>query len=116
MQSKWGASMGLYAEPEKIGFYLDDGFPMLSLSGMTDVMRMANYFARTTLYQWQTVSKNGGHVTSASGLTLVPDAALGELKKVDRFIVVSETDFKFDDAEVSAWLRLNERQGTAIGS
>ena len=101
---------------ERVGLFLDDSFPMLPLAGLTDVMRLANYFSGKDLYEWSTISRSDAPVISASGLRLIADTNIDEAETFDRIVVGSETDFSFDDPKITAWLRSMKRRGVAIGS
>ena len=101
---------------ERVGFLLDEVFPMLSLSGMADVMQITNYVADKPLYEWVSVATKKTPLKAANGFAILPDHTLRSVGQLDRLVICSQRGYDFTDEAVLSWLRKLARGTTAIGS
>lgn len=74
--------MSVAAVPYQIGFILLRGFTMLSVAGVIEVLRMANYLGQRELYAWH-VYADEADICASNGLTLVANASRSDLLACD---------------------------------
>ncbi len=97
-------------------FLLLPKLTMLAFSAAVEPLRIANQLAQKTLYEWYTVTPNGGPVTCSNGVTIIPDMAMGDLQKgVTVFVCSGVEPHKTTPPEVTAWLRRHARLGVRLG-
>ena len=98
-------------------FLLLPKLTMLAFSAAVEPLRIANQLAQKTLYEWYTVTPNGGPVTCSNGVTITPDMAMGDLQKgVTVFVCSGVEPHKTTPPEVTAWLRRHARLGVRLGA
>lgn len=99
------------------GFYLMPDFPLLPLSCMVDVLRLANYVSDRTLYEWAIITRNGGSVSAVSGLRVDGDYSFQNTPHLDVLVVCGGINVnQHDDSQTHGWLRRQHESGTVIGS
>ena len=54
--------------PWQVDIILADGFVLVELSGVVEVLRMANRINPVPLFEWRFLSRKGGYIASLSGL------------------------------------------------
>lgn len=74
-------------DPLRIGFLLLDNFTLIAQASAIEPLRMANQLLGNELYQWFTLSEDGGPVSASDGITVMPDASIGEPLALDMVIV-----------------------------
>ncbi len=58
----------------RFGFLPLDNFSMIAFSNAIEVLRMANYIERKTLYRWSVIAPSGRAVTASNGLAVEAQA------------------------------------------
>ncbi|HAJ22289.1 MAG TPA: AraC family transcriptional regulator, partial [Rhodospirillaceae bacterium] len=67
---------------ERIGFLLLPKFSMLAFSAMLDPLRMANWLSDKPLYEWVLISRDGGPVQAANGVSVGVDHSLASAQRL----------------------------------
>jgi AraC family transcriptional regulator, glycine betaine-responsive activator len=99
------------------GFYLLPEFPLLPLSCMMDVLRLANYVSDRELYRWCVLTRDGGPVASVAGLRVDGDYSLQKTPRLDVLVVCAGINVnRYHDSRTRAWLRRQHETGTVVGS
>lgn len=115
------ASIGSIDEPQKalttFAFVLIPRFNMMALTAAIEPLRVANYLTATPLYAWEFLSPVGGNVVASNGMEL----ATGTLPVVDRrydivFVCSSWDSEHYEDKNLFAWLRRQDRFGAHLGA
>jgi len=99
---------------KSVCIHIADGFPILSLTLVTEPLRVANREVGKTVFEWALVSETGGICRSSSGLALetstlpsgVPDAAV---------LLASYQPERSATETTLAWLRRIDRHGGLLG-
>ncbi|MEM7426221.1 MAG: helix-turn-helix domain-containing protein [Pseudomonadota bacterium] len=98
----------------RIDLVLTDGFPLLSLSLVTEPLRVANRESLKQEFSWQFLSAEGGPMRSSSGVELETEPL--EEDSSDVIVLLSsyhpETALR---AGLLAWLRQQARRGRLMG-
>ncbi len=94
------------AQPYRVGFLLIQNFTLYALATAIEPLRMANQLSGRELYTWQLLSDGGIAVKASDGITVTPDAAIGDRQPFDIIIVVGGVDItrSFSKREV-VWLQ-----------
>lgn len=101
----------------KIGFLLQPNFTMLALSSAIEPLRMANQLSGQILYEWTTVSENGGSVTASDGLNISVDCSIADVPQFDILIVCGGVGIKHTVTKTSLnWLTHLARTKVMLGS
>jgi AraC family carnitine catabolism transcriptional activator len=103
--------------PETIGFLLLPKFSMMAFVAALEPLRVANRLAQRTLYRWEIVSTDGAPVAASSNLTLLADRAMEAAPRYDKLVISAsfEPEAAYDRA-TAAWLKRQDRAGTALGA
>ncbi len=92
--------------PIKISFLLFDQFSNNSLGNCLEPLRACNSFVNTPVFQWQFLTVDGQPVQSSSGLPILPDGALSDMKRCDYLLVNSSYDYEnYDTARTRIGLQ-----------
>ncbi|MFM9597860.1 hypothetical protein ACKI1O_52245, partial [Streptomyces scabiei] len=59
-------------EVGRIGFLLLDNFTMIALASAVEPLRMANQLSGKELYDWYTITEDGGPVFASDGIQITP--------------------------------------------
>ena len=70
-------------KPIKISFLLFDEFSNNSLGNCLEPLRASNSFVTSPVFEWQFLTLDGQSVQSSSGLPILPDGALSDMKRCD---------------------------------
>ena len=94
--------------------FLSDGFPALSLTLITEPLRVANRELARQTFAWRLISERGGKVVSSSGFEVATTPA--DDRKPDALILLTSygPDRTATDATL-AWLRRMDRAGCLMG-
>lgn len=84
-------------KPITITLLLFDKFSNLSLANCIEPLRASNSFFTTPVFQWRFLTLTGDPVNSSSGLPILPDGALVDMKRSDYLIVIASYDFTTHD-------------------
>lgn len=78
-------------EPWRVDIILAEGFVLVELSGVVEVLRMANRINPTTLFDWTYRSVKGGYVSCRAGLGTLSEP-LTDRPTADYVFVIGNTD------------------------
>ncbi|MEM7068418.1 MAG: helix-turn-helix domain-containing protein [Pseudomonadota bacterium] len=98
----------------EVTIVLTDNFPILSLTLITEPMRVANRELANRVWNWRLLSTNGGPVESSSGFELVTEP----LDNQAQDIIILLSSYRPEAALVKpmlSWLRKAARTGTMMG-
>ncbi|WP_406649612.1 helix-turn-helix domain-containing protein [Aliisedimentitalea scapharcae] len=93
---------------------LTDNFPILSLTLVTEPLRVANRETADTLWRWRFLSVKGGHLTSSSGIDINTD----QLDHSPADVVLLLSSYHPETAVAGpllGWLKHRARQGALMG-
>ncbi|MEO1193037.1 MAG: GlxA family transcriptional regulator [Pseudomonadota bacterium] len=89
----------------------------IALVSAVEALRLANRASGKELYAWRLLSIDGGPVTASNGMQIAADSGLDEAKDLDAIIVCGGSDQSLaGDRRLLAWLRLQGRRGSDLGS
>lgn len=113
----WTPDPGATERPFRIEFLLLDAFSNHCLANALEPFRAANTFAGHEAYRWRIATLDGTAAVSSSGLSILPDGALGEGRACDLLFVVSSYGYRdLDTPKIRAALRAAaERAGAVAG-
>ena len=104
-------------QPRAIGFLLLNNFTMISLASAVEALRMANQLSGEELYAWYTLTMDGQPVSASDGITITPDAGVGNRPQLDMVIVAGGLNItKVYDRNHINWLQEMERKGCKLGA
>ena len=102
--------------PEQIGFLLVPQFSMMAFFSAVEPLRVANRLSGRELYSWKIFSEDGQPVEASNGMTVLADAAIGEVPRFPTVFVCASFDpHKYDSRAILSWLRKLDRQGAVLG-
>ena len=78
-------------EPWRVDIILAEGFVLVELSGVVEVLRMANRINPTTLFDWTYRSVKGGYVSCRAGLGTLSEP-LTDRPTADYVFVIGNTN------------------------
>jgi len=81
------ASQNGVPTPQRICFLLLENFTLIAHASAIEPLRMANQLSGRELYEWFTLSEDGGPVRASDGQRVLPDAAIGDAPDCDMVIV-----------------------------
>lgn len=111
---KKGSSISL----TRFGFFLVDGFSLISFAAATEPLRMANLAAGEPRYQWSTLSLDGAPLRASNGMVIHPDGAVdadGGAHFDALFVCGSNPVPHQIGAPVLRWLQALARAGVPLG-
>ncbi|MBY6141917.1 helix-turn-helix domain-containing protein [Leisingera daeponensis] len=98
----------------QLALHLADGFPILSLTLITEPLRVANRELGRQRFEWRAVSDRGGICQSSSGIPLDTAALNGEVPDA-AILLSSYKPERSSTAEALFWLRRLDRKGCLLG-
>lgn len=99
------------------GFILLDKFNLLSLSSLTEPLRIANYCSGSNLYQWHFLSADGAEVSSSAGVTIRTQPVSTEDANWEAIIVCGGWNAeRYESSELFRWLQHKARSGVKLGA
>lgn len=98
-----------------IDVVLVNRFPLLSLTLVTEPLRVANREALLKLFGWRLLSPDGKPVTSSSGFTLTPDSNLDNGPSDAVILLASYGAEEAAPSDLTPWLRRRARDGCLMG-
>lgn len=105
-------------QPFRIAFVLLPKFSSLTLSSMTEPLRIANYCQGSELYRWSYLSVAGGAIPGCSGISVdtlaIHDAVAADLDAV--IVCGGWSAERYEAPELERWLRLLARKNTMLGA
>lgn len=103
--------------PERFGFLLLPLYSILPFSSALEPLRAANRRSGKKLYDWALIGPDKGPCIASAGVKVLPDVTIESAERFDTIIVVAGLEAeKYDNKQVTSWLRRQARQGTRIGS
>jgi AraC family carnitine catabolism transcriptional activator len=111
------AEMSFGERHTRVAFVVVPRFNMMTLTTTIEPMRIANYLAPETLYEWQYLSATGGEIAASNGMTLATHT-LDDLAPATGIVFVcgSWGCEHYDSPELIAWLRRQERKGVTLAA
>ncbi|MDP7150510.1 MAG: helix-turn-helix domain-containing protein [Paracoccaceae bacterium] len=98
-----------------INIVLGEGFSLVSLSMVTEPLRVANRESPKPLFQWRLLSVDGTRPRSSSGLAFDIGGPLIEAKADVVILLASYSPDRLRSAAFLNWLRRRARQGCLMG-
>lgn len=83
--------------PVQIVFAVFDQFSNHCLANTMEPLRTANLRTDADAFRWQVLSPTGAPVRSSSGLPILPDGALGNIRRCDYLFVMPSYDYLVHD-------------------
>ncbi len=104
-------------QPYRVGFLLIQNFTMVALATAIEPLRMANQLSGLELYTWRLLSADGETIKASDGISIAPDASIGDKQPFDIIIVVGGVDItrSFSRREV-LWLQSMAQQHVTLGA
>ncbi len=101
---------------KKFGFFLLDGYALMSTAAALEPMRAANLFASQKLYDIRVMSLGGGQSRSSVGFFCeAQDIATAGFDFDIVFVIAGGDPLAARDTRLSVWLRELDRTGVALG-
>lgn len=101
---------------KRVGFYLVDGYALMSTAAAMEPLRAANLFSTSTLYEIVPLSVHGGPVRSSLPGSIETQKISSQTKPFDLvFIVAGGDPLTHHDGQLGAWLRALDAQGVPLG-
>ncbi len=98
----------------EIAIHVADGFPVLSLTLITEPLRVANREIGQTNFEWNAVSDNGGICHSSSGIPMETVPLTADIPAAVILLASYKPD-RSSTKETLAWLRRMDRNGCMLG-
>lgn len=103
------------ARTRTLGLFLTDGFALMSYASIIEPFRAANSLARSTLYRWIHITRDGQAVAASNGASMLADQSIVDPLDCDRLFVFAAGDpTAFTDSATFAWLRRLAQRNTHI--
>ncbi|MDT8843119.1 GlxA family transcriptional regulator [Paraburkholderia fungorum] len=100
----------------KYGFLLLENFSLIALGAAVDPLRIANMIVGRPVYDYQLIATGGNFTQSSDGIRVLPDATIADSGSFDAVFVVGPNPIpRKGVGAVLDWLRLQARQGAALG-
>ncbi|MFT5159202.1 MAG: transcriptional regulator GlxA family with amidase domain [Paracoccaceae bacterium] len=101
---------------KSFAFFIQDGFPLSSLSSLIDPLRSANETSGEVVFSWIVVSETGEPVQSSANLDITPNCSLADMTDPDVLIILADPTSIFANAKsTTARLRRLDRAGVILG-
>ncbi|WP_372742134.1 GlxA family transcriptional regulator [Neptunomonas sp.] len=102
---------------KKIGFLLLNNFTMISLASAVEPLRMANQLSGEALYEWVTLTEDGGAVSASDGIKITPDSSMLNAALLDIVIVAGGLNVRraYSKNQLN-WLNSQARKGCTLGA
>lgn len=102
--------------PQQVAFLLIPNFSMMAFTSSVEPLRAANRESGRQLYEWSTLSADGGEVTASNGIVLKPGASVHDALSVDTlFVCGGLRASRFRDERTFTRLKALARTGVAMG-
>lgn len=104
------------AQPFRFGLLLVDGFTLIGLGATVDPLRIANMVAGRRLYQFCTLSQDGGLVASSDGIRVQADFSLTACPVLDAVLVIGPNPIPTGGIDrILRWLSRQATSGVILG-
>lgn len=100
---------------KSIAIVLGEGFPLLSLSLVTEPLRVANRESPHPVFRWRLLSLDGHAPRSSSGHEFPVDGPLDEAPADVVLVLASYTPERMQTGPFLAWLRRRAKSGAIMG-
>jgi transcriptional regulator GlxA family with amidase domain len=101
---------------QRIGFFLVEGYALMSTAAAMEPLRAANLFSPKPLYETVLISSHGGAVASSlPGAMTTQSLAQTGLEFDIVFVVAGGDPMQLRDATLLSWLRQLDHAGVALG-
>ena len=102
--------------PQKVGFLLIPQFPLFSFTAAVEPLRSANRMSGQALYDWEIFSTDRQPIVSSSGISLMPDQSIQDVRECPAIIVCAGIDPQhYAEKKILSCLRQLSRHGSQIG-
>lgn len=103
-------------EPERVTFVLIPRFNMMTLTGLIEPMRVANYLSPARRFDWSLVSFDGAEITASNGLGLACAAPPERAREAGTIFILGSWGCEWEDTgqRLVAWVRRMARQGATL--
>ncbi|MFP3383996.1 GlxA family transcriptional regulator [Tritonibacter sp. SIMBA_163] len=102
-------------ETRRYGFFLVEGFALMSAASAVEPLRAANLLSGAALYDLRFLSRDGGPVRASCGAIFETDPiAVGPVPDLV-FVIAGGNPFAFEDRGVLGWLRRLSAEGVPLG-
>ena len=102
--------------PQRIGFLLLDGFPLVPFALASEILRAADRIGGGRLYALRRVPASGAQARAASGVIVPADAQVGESVDYDALLVLAPDEPPAASLRLlGPWLRALSRRGVRLG-
>ena len=103
--------------PRTFGFLLPPNFSMMCFASAIEPLRSANRVADRELYRWHLYSADGEPVAASNGISVLPDARIGDERRLDAVFACGGIDsHNYDDPRALEWLSEQAQQDVEIGA
>lgn len=103
--------------PTRYGFLVMPGFSMIAFAAAIDTLRLANRVSNQHLYEWETLSTDGGAVTASNGLEVTPQHSIKSYRNYSALFVCAGTRVQAGWSRMlGESLRIASKKGIALGS
>lgn len=103
--------------PRVFNFLVVPSFTLMAYTSAVEPLRMANKLSGKELYNWHTVSLNGGSTASSSGISIPSDYTIHDDLPPGALIVCAGVDvFRENTAELQSWLKKAAKRFSPMGA
>lgn len=103
--------------PQHFGYLMLPNFSLMAFSSAIEPLRAANTLSGRTLYRWTLLSADGGPVAASNGISVMPEAGIGDAAAYDAVIAIGGAGTeRVKDPRIIGYLRRIARMGTHLGA
>lgn len=103
--------------PRIFNFLVVPNFTLMAYTAALEPLRMANKLAGRELYEWNTVSPNGAHTASSSGVTIPSDYTTRDELPSGALLVCGGIDIhQANTPELQSWLKKAAKKYSPVGA
>jgi len=103
--------------PFRFGLVLLPKFSSLTLSGLVEPLRIANYCHGQPLYQWTYLSVDGADVAGCSAYSVPTESISNDYSAYDAIIICGGWNAeRYDNVALQRWLRQLSRHNVVLGA
>lgn len=105
------------ATPARVNFLIVPRFNMATLITMIEPLRIANYLASHSLYQWEILSMDGAEIPASNGLKIAAQPVAERNRRGETlFVLASWGAEHYANRELFSWIRRQAREGVRVCS
>lgn len=105
-------------EPTRLTLVLVPNFSMIAFTSVVEPLRLANYVAKRTLYEWDIASREGDPVLASNGIAIAATRSVADYGRAPPNVILCSgvEAHVYKDNAVFGWLRRWAREGSHIGA